>query len=96
MGEDALPETGLLYKAATVKTLQYLSLGCDLKKQTDIVKDQYMLFKDQINVINNNIEGDVKTENGTKSEDGVKTNIYEITDDVEYFYIGDEYKNLIG
>ena len=37
--EDVLPEKYLLEKAATVKNLEYLSLGYELKKQTDIAKN---------------------------------------------------------
>ena len=38
------------------------SLGKELKAQTDIAKDQYKLFKDQINVNNKNREKDESDE----------------------------------
>ena len=59
-GKDVLPEADLLEKAATIKRLEYPPSGSDMKKQTDIAKDQYKSFKDQINVNNNNREDDVK------------------------------------
>ena len=59
------------------------------KKQLGNVKDQYKVFKDQLNVINKNREDDVEAEDDVKAEDG------EIIDHVNYRYIGDKYKNLI-
>ena len=64
-GKDGLPEKYLLEKAATSKRFEYATLGSELTKQTDLAKDQYKFFKDQINV-NNNREDDVKTENSDK------------------------------
>ena len=49
MCEDVLHEKELLKKAATIKEFEYSPLGSELKKQTDIVKDHYKLFKDHIN-----------------------------------------------
>ena len=40
-GEEVLPETGLLEKAATIRRFEYSPLGIELKKQTDIAKKQY-------------------------------------------------------
>ena len=40
-GEDVLLERDLLEKAATIKRSEYLPLGSELKKQTDIAKKQY-------------------------------------------------------
>ena len=40
-GKDSLPEKDLLEEAATLKRLQYSSLGKELKAQTDIVNKQY-------------------------------------------------------
>ena len=57
-----------------------------MKKQTDITKDQYKFFKDQINVIDNNKEDNAKEEDDGKTKDD------EMLDKVGYFYIGDEYK----
>ena len=37
-GEDVLPEKDLLEKAATIKRFEYLMLGSELKKQTEIPK----------------------------------------------------------
>ena len=51
-----------LEKAAIIKIFEYLLLGKELKVQTDIAKDQYKFFKDQMNFSNNNREGDAKTE----------------------------------
>ena len=64
-------------------------------KKTDIAKDQYKLFKDQKNVINNNMEDDVKAEDSAKAENGVKTKHDELIDIMKYFYIGGEYKNVV-
>ena len=60
--EDVLLEKGLLKKAATIKRFEYSSLGSELKSnwQTGIAKDQYKLFKDNINVNDNNRKDDVK------------------------------------
>ena len=38
-GKDVLPKKDLLEKAATIKRFEYLPLGSQLKKQTDIAKD---------------------------------------------------------
>ena len=73
----------MLEKATTIKRFEYLPLGSGLKKQTSIAKDQYELFKDQINVVKN------------KREDGVETEDGEIIDNVHYGYFDDECKNLI-
>ena len=61
-GEDVLSEKGLLEKAATIKRFEYSPLGKELKKQTDIAKDQDKLFKDYINVNNSNRENGVRAE----------------------------------
>ena len=45
-GKDVLPEKDFLEKAATIKTFEYSALGSELKKQTDIAKDQYKFFID--------------------------------------------------
>ena len=74
----------------------------DLKQKTDIAKDQYKLFKDQIKITNNNIEdsvkveNDVKAEDGVKTEDGVRTNDGKIIANVHRKYIGDELEDLIN
>ena len=39
--KDVLPEKNLLDKAAKIKRFEYLSLGKELKAQTDIEKKQY-------------------------------------------------------
>ena len=79
--KDVLPEKDLLEKAATIKKFEYSPLSSELKKkQIDIAKDEYKLFKDQINVINNNREYRVKTEDG------------KIIDNIPYKYIDDKYK----
>ena len=49
---------GLLEKVITIKKFEYSPLDNELKK-TDIAKDQYKFFKDQINVVNSNGEDDV-------------------------------------
>ena len=54
--EDVLPVKDLLEKAATIKRFEYLLLGSELKKQSDIAKDQYKFFKEQINN-NSNYQG---------------------------------------
>ena len=53
----------LLEKAATMKRFEYSLLRKELKAQTDIAKDYYKLFKDQMNVNNNNREEDTSDEN---------------------------------
>ena len=45
-GKGVLPEKDFLEKAATIKTFEYSALGSELKKQTDIAKDQYKFFID--------------------------------------------------
>ena len=40
-GKVVLPEKDLLEKAATMKRFEYLLLGSELKKQTDIAEKQY-------------------------------------------------------
>ena len=45
-GKDVFPEKDFLEKAATIKTFEYSALGSELKKQTDIAKDQYKFFID--------------------------------------------------
>ena len=62
-----------------------------VKKQAGITKDQQKIFKDQINVANNNKEDDVKigeVEVVVKIDDG--ETIYNL----HHKYIGDKYKNL--
>ena len=83
-GEDVLPEKGLLEKAATIKRFEYSPLGKELKKQTDIAKDQDKLFKDHINV------------NNSSGEDGVRAEDDEIIGDVDDSYIDHKYKDLIN
>ena len=55
-----------------------------MKKQTENAKDQYKLFKDQINLINTKREDDVKIEDG------------EIIDNVHHNYTDDKYEDLIN
>ena len=40
-GEDVLPEKDLLEKAATMKIVEYSSLGKESKTQTSVVEKQY-------------------------------------------------------
>ena len=40
---ELLTGKSLLGKAATIKKFKYLPIGSELKKQTDIAKDQYKL-----------------------------------------------------
>ena len=54
-----------------------------------MAKDQYKLFKDQINVINNNRKDEVKPGDSVKVEDG---EIY----NEKYRYVSDKYKDLIN
>ena len=61
-GKEDLPEKHLLEKSATIKRFEYSPLEKELKAQTAIVKDQYKLFKDQMNVNNNNREEDMSDE----------------------------------
>ena len=74
-------------KAATIKTLAYSLLGTRLKKKTSIEKDQYKLLRNQINVINNNIEDNKKIKEDVKIDGEIIVN-------VGHKYIGDELKNL--
>ena len=70
MGEEVLPEKGLLEKAAKIKRFEYSSLGSELQKHTDIAQKHYQglheVFspnKDNKNVSEsfNEEEVDVKT-----------------------------------
>ena len=88
--EDVLLGKDLLEKATAMKRFEYWPLGSVLKKQTSIPKDQYKLFKDQINVVNNKREDGVKAEDVAKTEDG------EIIDNIHRRYFGGEYRNLIA
>ena len=65
------------------KKNEYSALGAELKKQPCNVKDQHKFFKNQINVINDNREDGVETENG------------EITDNLYHSHVCDEKKDLI-
>ena len=77
-----LSEKGLLEKAVTIKRFAYSSLGSGLKTETGTGKDQYKYLKDQINIINNNMQ------DNTKIKDDVKTN-GEIIVNVDHKYICD-------
>ena len=68
----------LLEKATTTIRFEYSPLVSELKRQTDIAKDHYKVFKDQINVINNN-----------NRKDDIKGEDDEI-DDIDYIHIDDE------
>ena len=56
-----MSEKGLLEKIATVKKCEYSPLGSELKKQTDIAKDQYKLLKVQKIIFMIRIEKMVKS-----------------------------------
>ena len=58
-----------------------------LKKKTSIEKDQYKLLRNQINVININIEDNKKVKEDVKIDGEIIVN-------VGHKYIGDELKNL--
>ena len=58
-----------------------------MKKKTSIEKDQYKLLRNQINVINNNIEDNKKVKEDVKIDGEIIVN-------VGHKYIGDELKNL--
>ena len=77
-----LSEKGLLEKAVTIKRFAYSPLGSGLKTETGTGKDQYKYLKDQINIINNNMQ------DNTKVKDDVKTND-EIIVNVDHKYICD-------
>ena len=77
-----LSEKGLLEKAVTIKRFAYSPLGSGLKTETGTGKDQYKYLKDQINIINNNMQ------DNTKVKDDVKTN-GEIIVNVDHKYICD-------
>ena len=62
-GKDVLPEKHLLEKSATIKRFGYSLLDKELKVLTGTSKDRYKLFKDQMNVNNNNREEDMSDEN---------------------------------
>ena len=67
----------------TITKHEYLLLGIELRNLNDIAKDQYKLFKNQINASNNNRKNNIKTEDGVKAEDG------EVTENVNYRYTND-------
>ena len=60
-----------------------------MKKKSSIEKDQYKLLRNQINVINNNIEDNKKIKEDVKIDGEIIVN-------VGHKYIGDELKNLIA
>ena len=82
----------LLEKPDAIKIFEYspLSLDKEPKKQTDIVKDQYKFFKNQINVVNN------KREDSVRAGVCVKTENSEIIDNVHHTYFSEKYKHLIA
>ena len=58
-----------------------------MKKKTSIEKDQYKLLRNQINVINNNIEDNKKIKEDVKIDGEIIVN-------VGHKYISDDLKNL--
>ena len=80
--EDVLPEKGLSEKDATIKKFEYSPSGSEMKKQTGITKDQYKIFKDQINVL-------IALQKMVSKQNG------KIIDDVHKKCTGVEYKDLI-
>ena len=72
----------LLEKTAIIKRFEYSPLAKRLKAQTGIAKNHYKLFKDQMNVNNNN------------RKDYIKKEDIEI-DNIDHAYIDDKYKGLI-
>ena len=73
---DALPEKGLLEKAATIDEI-FINRYSELRKQMGIKKDQYKFLIDQMNVSNNNGKDDVEPEDSE-------------IDKVNYRYIDDK------
>ena len=73
---DALPEKGLLEKAATTDEI-FINRYSELRKQMGIKKNQYKFLIDQMNVSNNNGKDDVEPEDGE-------------IDKVNYRYINDK------
>ena len=67
----------------TITKHEYFLLGIELRNLNDIAKDQYKLFKNQINASNNNRKNNIKTEDGVKAEGG------EVTENVNYRYTDD-------
>ena len=67
----------------TITKHEYFLLGIELRNLNDIAKDQYKLFKNQINASNNNRKNNIKTEDSVKAEDG------EVTENVNYRYTDD-------
>ena len=65
---DQYTKKGLLEKAATIKIIEYSPLWNELKKQTDIGKNQYKFLKDQINVINSNREDSIRQKMASKEK----------------------------
>ena len=72
----------MLEKTAIIKRFEYSPLAKRLKAQTSIAKNHYKLFKDQMNVNNNN------------RKDYIKKEDLEI-DNIDHAYIDDKYKGLI-
>ena len=89
ISKNVLLEKVLLEKATVIKKFEYSPSGSELKKQTGLAKDQYRLFIDQINVINNNRENDVKARDGAMADNDIKGEDSEILDHVYHSYIGD-------
>ena len=93
ISKNVLLEKVLLEKATAIKKFEYSPLGSELKKRTGLAKDQYRLFIDQINVINNNRENDVKAGDGAMADNDIKGEDSEILDNVYHSYVGDSYKD---
>ena len=72
----------MLEKTDIIKRFEYSRLAKRLKAQTGIAKNHYKLFKDQMNVNNNN------------RKDYIKKEDIEI-DNIDHAYIDDKYKGLI-
>ena len=50
-GGDGGPEKDLLQKVATIKRIEYLPLGSELRKQTDIVKNNIKDYTRFMNLV---------------------------------------------
>ena len=61
--KDVLPEKRLVRKSCYNEKIWIFSARQRIKTHTDIAKDYYKLFKDQMNVNNNNREEDTSDEN---------------------------------
>ena len=76
-------------KSSNNRKFAHSPLGSSLKRKNAIEKEEYKVLKNQINLINNNIEDSNMVKDDVKIDGEIIVN-------VGHKYIGDELKNLIA